>query len=83
MKRRRFIAAAIVAIALRAGAPASQPFITGIVPAGRGSAPGQVEGSWRHCDAVADLGIHHIEINNTRAKIAEYYSAAFLNLRTK
>jgi sugar phosphate isomerase/epimerase len=43
------------------------------VPAGRSSTPGQVEGYWTHCDEVASLGFHHIEINDTRAKIAEYY----------
>jgi sugar phosphate isomerase/epimerase len=74
MNRRQFLAAASGAISLRASASAGQPFTAGIVPAGRGSAPGQVEGFWEHCDEVASLGFHQIEINNTRAKIAEYYS---------
>ena len=73
MNRRRFLAAVAGAIALQADASAGQPFTAGIVPAGRSSAPGQVEGFWQHCDEVANLGFHHIEINNTRAKIAESY----------
>jgi sugar phosphate isomerase/epimerase len=75
MKRRQFLAvAAGGAASLCADGSASQTFTAGIVPSGRSSTPGQVKAYWTHCDDVASLGFHHIEINNTRAKIAEYYS---------
>ncbi|HEY1945366.1 MAG TPA: hypothetical protein VGG97_00050, partial [Bryobacteraceae bacterium] len=76
MKRRQFLAAvAGGAASLRATGSASQTFTAGIVPSGRSSTLGQVEGYWTHCDEVASLGFHHIEINNTRTKIAEHYSS--------
>jgi sugar phosphate isomerase/epimerase len=75
MKRRQFLAAvAGGAASLRATGSASQIFTAGIVPSGRSWTLDQVEGYWTHCDAVASLGFHYVEINNTRAKIAEYYS---------
>src|SRR5258707_13461258 len=69
--RRQFLAMQNAAAALRAS---SQAFLAGIVPAGKTSPDGQIETYWNHCDEVAKLGFHRIEINNTRARIAEYYS---------
>jgi hypothetical protein len=83
MNRRQFLAAASGAISLRADASAGQPFTAGIVPVGRSSAPGEAEGFRQHCDDVAKLAFHHIEINNTRAKIAEYYSARTSEFKDK
>lgn len=51
-------------------AAASQPqaFQAGIVPAGRNNGT-PVETFWRNCDAVAQLGFHRIEVNDTRLGI--------------
>ena len=82
MNRRYFLTAATsAAIALKARAAAGQTFIAGVVPAGPGRSSGQASSSgnpartyWTNCDEVCGLGFHHIEINNTRAGIAELYS---------
>jgi sugar phosphate isomerase/epimerase len=67
MTRRTFLVTA-----LSACAASRQSFVAGIVPAGR-NATNSVETFWNHCDEVSALGFHHIEFNNTRAKIAEAY----------
>jgi sugar phosphate isomerase/epimerase len=41
-----------------------------MVPAGK---TGAVQDFWSHCEEVTELGVHHIEFNNTRMRIAEAY----------
>jgi sugar phosphate isomerase/epimerase len=82
MNRRLFLGTmATAAIPLQAATPARQTFIAGIVPGGHKRLSGQSSPSedqqqayWANCDAVSELGFHHIEINNTRARIAELYT---------
>lgn len=50
-------------------------FTVGLVPAGKTTAETAVQDFWSHCDDVARLGVHHIEFNNTRARVAEAYLA--------
>lgn len=45
----------------------------GLVPAGKTRVETAVLDFWSHCDEVAKLGVHHIEFNNTRARVAEAY----------
>jgi sugar phosphate isomerase/epimerase len=74
MNRREFLLMpAALAVPLLAPRASRQTFSAGVVPSGRTS-PGEVKDFWSHCDEVASLGFHRIEVNNTRAKIAEYYS---------
>ena len=63
-----------LAVPLLARPASRQTFLTGIVPAGR-SSPGEVKDFWSHCDEVSRLGFHRVEVNNTRAMIAEAYSS--------
>ncbi len=63
----------VLAVPLLARPASRQTFFAGVVPAGR-SSPGEVKDFWSHCDEVAGLGFHRVEVNNTRARIAEYYS---------
>jgi hypothetical protein len=51
-----------------------QTFDAGIVPAGKTSSISGMEAYWNHCDEVSRLGFHRIEVNNTRAGIAECYT---------
>ena len=74
MNRRQFlIIPAAVAVSRRTCKATVQTFKAGIVPAGPSSSSSQIDTYWSYCDEVAGLGFHHIEINNTRARIAEYY----------
>jgi len=82
MKRRHFLSIATAAVsAPGARAVSGQSFLAGVVPAGPGRSSGQVKAAagpattyWNNCDEVRQLGFHHLEINNTRARIAELYS---------
>ena len=82
MNRRHFLSIAAAAVAAPAARAASgQSFLAGIVPAGPGRSSGKLPSSadpartyWNNCDEVSALGFHHIEINNTRVRIAELYS---------
>ena len=54
-------------VLLSAGKP--QKFIAGYAPFTRGS----VESYWEACDECAGLGFRHIEVDNSRLKLAQYY----------
>jgi len=74
VNRRRFLQyGAALAVSPHSQLRESSRFIVGLVPAGKTRAETAVEDFWSHCDEVAKLGVHHIEINNTRARIAEAY----------
>jgi hypothetical protein len=45
----------------------------GLVPFGKTTIETGVQDFWGHADEVAALEVHHIEFNNTRARIAEAY----------
>jgi sugar phosphate isomerase/epimerase len=53
----------------------NQTFKAGIVPSGKTVAENSVQEFWAHCDEVAAIGVHRIEFNNTRTKVAEYYAS--------
>lgn len=90
MRRREFIASATwgaVGAAMVPGAESSD-LRAGIVPAGPGAQGGQhgqasdpIATYWANCDGVAALGVHFIEINNTRARIAEAYATRVSEFR--
>jgi inosose dehydratase len=56
-----------------AAASPFQPFKAGAVPSGRLGSAGHPDEYWAQCVELAQLGFHTMEINNTRARIAEYY----------
>lgn len=48
-------------------------FTAGLIPVGKTTVENGVHDFWSHCDDVSKAGVHRIEFNNTRAKIAEAY----------
>lgn len=73
--RRTFLELSLAAALSRsAAAVSSQPFVVGVVPAGRIGSPGHVDDYWNQCDELTQLGFRAMEINNTRVQIAEYYT---------
>jgi hypothetical protein len=74
MKRRDFLQKSI---AFAASFPLqmrlNQTFKAGLVPSGKISTEDSIQEFWAHCDEVAATGVHQIEFNNTRIKIAEHY----------
>lgn len=88
MKRRDFIAVAAGAAAVSVAPAADSVLRAGIVPAGpngQGNARPQssdpVATYWANCDQVASLGVHLIEINNTRAQVVEAYASRVAEFR--
>lgn len=63
--------AAAVGCAPKVLPPAGKPqkFIAGYAPFTRGS----VESYWQACDECAGLGFRHIEVDNSRLKLAQFY----------
>lgn len=58
-----------------------QSFTVGLVPFGKTTVATGVQDLWSHADEVATVGVHHIEFNNTRAKIAEAYMSRWAEFR--
>ncbi len=57
-----------------------QPFTAGLVPFGKTTVETGIQDFWGHADEVAAVGVHHLEFNNTRAKIAEAYASRWTEL---
>jgi sugar phosphate isomerase/epimerase len=74
MNRRDFLQSSLAfAIVCPPQMPSNQTFKAGIVPYGKTAAESGIQEFWAHCDEVAAIGVHRIEFNNTRTKVAEYY----------
>ena len=63
----------IAAVGFANCAVAAEKLRAGVVPAGAVLPGGQIETFWAHCADVSDLGFRYMEVNNTRARIAEAY----------
>jgi sugar phosphate isomerase/epimerase len=76
MNRRDFLQSSLAfAMVYPPQMPSNQTFKAGIVPSGKTAAENGVQEFWAHCDEVAAIGVHRIEFNNTRTKVAEYYAS--------
>lgn len=74
ISRRKFLqSASFLATSLASPMKLHTPFGAGLVPFGKTTVETGVQDFWGHADEVAALEVHHIEFNNTRAKIAEAY----------